>query len=88
MALDFNSGYGLLLKRVALSFIRAFLGVFLVGVLNIASSVANTHDWSAGKAAVVALISAAVVAGIKAVQELLALGSSPSPQTGTSALSE
>lgn len=88
MALDWNSGYGLFVKRVALSFVRAFLGVFVVGVLNIASNVANTHDWSAGKAALVALVSAAVVAGIKAVQELLALGSHPSPETGTSALSE
>lgn len=57
--------------RVTLSFVRAFLGVFIVGVLGIASNLANTHDWNAGKAALVALVSAAIVAGIRAAQSLL-----------------
>lgn len=55
------------LKKVALSFIRAFLGsviVFLVGL-------ATAPEWSFSKTAAVAALVAAVTAGLRAVQHVL-----------------
>ena len=58
--------------KLVTSFVRAFLGVFVVGVIGVGSDVANTHDWSAAKAALVALVSAAFVAGFRALQAAVA----------------
>jgi len=58
------------LKKVALSFIRAFgasLIVFAVGL-------ANAPEWSFSKAAGVAALLAAVTAGLRAVQHTLEQG--------------
>lgn len=84
MAFDFNSGYGLLAKRVALSFVRAFVGSLIVLIPGILAA----PDLTAAKALAVAALIGAVTAGVKAVQEFLALGKAPAPQAGTSALSE
>lgn len=56
-----------LIKRIAWSFVRAFLGVFIVGVAGVLAS----PDFSAGKAALIALVAAAVTAGIRAAQHVL-----------------
>src|SRR4051794_29283789 len=82
--LDFNSGYGLLAKRVALSFVRAFVGSFIVLVPGILAA----PDLSAAKALAVAAVIGAVTAGIRAVQEALALGRAPAPDSGSKALAE
>lgn len=55
------------LKRVALSFVRAFgasLITFLIGI-------AAAPDWSFSKAAAVGAIVAAVTAGLRAVQHVV-----------------
>ena len=83
MALDFNSGYGLLAKRVALSFVRAFVGSLIILLPGILAA----PDFSAAKALSISALIAAATAGVKAVQEFLALGSSPAPEQGASALS-
>lgn len=57
----------LFLKRVALSFIRAFgasLLTFLIGI-------AAAPEWSFSKAAAVAALVAAVTAGLRAVQHVI-----------------
>lgn len=62
------------LKRVALSFLRAFgasLLVFGVGL-------ANAPDWSFSRSAGVAALVAAVTAGLRAVQHALE-GGTPAP---------
>jgi len=57
----------LFLKRVALSFVRAFgasLLTFLIGI-------ATAPEWSFSKAAAVAALVAAVTAGLRAVQHAI-----------------
>jgi hypothetical protein len=54
-------------KKVALSFARAFLAAFAVGAVGIASS----PDFSAAKAALIALVIAALTAGLRAVQAIV-----------------
>jgi len=61
-------------KKVALSFARAFLATFLVGAVGIASS----PDFSTAKAALIALVVAAITAGLRAVQAIVE-GGSPGP---------
>lgn len=53
-------------KKVAFSFARAFLGAFAVGV----TGVLDAPNWEAGKAALVALVIASAVAGVRTVQVL------------------
>lgn len=53
-----------LLKACAFSFARAFLGVFIAGLAGVLAS----PDWNAGKAALVALSAASLVAGFRALQ--------------------
>ena len=55
-----------LLKAVGLSFLRAFIAVFIVGL----AGVVNAADWNAAKAALVALVVASITAGIRACQAL------------------
>lgn len=57
----------LFLKRVALSFLRAFASSLLV----FAVGLANAPDWSFSKSAGVAALVAAVTAGVRAVQHLV-----------------
>jgi len=54
-------------KKVALSFARAFLATFLVGAVGLAQS----PDFSSARAAGIALVVGAVTAGIRAVQAIV-----------------
>lgn len=54
-------------KRVGLSFVRAFIPVFILGVIPLWDQIV-AGDWDAGKSALIALISGAVTAGIRAAQ--------------------
>jgi hypothetical protein len=54
-------------KKLALSFVRAFAATFLVGAVGIASS----PDFSAAKAALIALVVGAITAGLRAVQAIV-----------------
>ncbi len=60
-------GGSVFFKKVVLSFVRAFVGVFIAGV----GGVFALPNWSASKAALVALSAAALTAGFRAVQALL-----------------
>lgn len=60
-----------LLKKIAWSFVRAFLGTFAVGVAGVLAS----PNFEAGKAALIALAVASVTAGIRAAQAILFAGS-------------
>ncbi len=51
-------------KKVAFSFIRAFIGAFLVLVPGILAA----PNWTAGKSAVVAAVIGALTAAVRAVQ--------------------
>lgn len=55
------------IKKVLYSFGRAFLATFLVGITGLLAA----PDWSAGKSAAVALVVAAVTAGVRAAQHVL-----------------
>ena len=61
---DFSGDF---LKKVALSFARAFIGAFIAG----ATGLLTVPDWNAGKAALVALVVAALTAGVRAVQHIV-----------------
>jgi len=61
------------LVKVALSFARAFVGAFIAG----ATGLLTVPDWTAGKAALVALIVAALTAGVRAVQALVGVETPP-----------
>lgn len=54
-------------KKVALSFARAFLATFIVG----AAGVASSPNFTTAKAALIALVVAAITAGLRAVQALV-----------------
>lgn len=54
-------------KKVALSFVRAFLSFFFVGAVGVASS----PDFSTAKAALIALVAGAITAGLRAVQAVV-----------------
>lgn len=56
-------------KRVGLSFARAFIPFLILGLVGAWDSFV-TGDVEAGKAAVIALISGAVTAGLRAIQAL------------------
>jgi hypothetical protein len=56
-------------KKCGLSFARAFIPAFILGVLPVWDAVA-AGDWNAGKAALLALITGAGTAGIRALQAL------------------
>lgn len=56
-------------KKVALSFVRAFVPFFVLGILPVWDSIV-AGDWDVAGAAVIALIGAAVTAGVRAVQAL------------------
>lgn len=53
--------------KIARVFAFSFLGVFLPALANIILDVSSTLDWSAAKAALVALVLAALSAAIRAV---------------------
>jgi hypothetical protein len=57
----------LFLKRVALSFVRAFAA----SLLTFGVGLANAPEWSFSKSAAVAALVAAVTAGFRAVQHTL-----------------
>jgi len=54
-------------KKIALSFARAFLATLLVGAVGIAQS----PDFSTAKAAGIALVVGALTAGLRAVQAIV-----------------
>lgn len=55
------------LKRVALSFVRAFAA----SLLTFAVGLANAPDWSFSRSAGIAALVGAVTAGVRAVQHLV-----------------
>lgn len=57
-----------LVRRVFHTFWQAFLAVFGLGSLGIISSVLSTHNFTDAKSAALALVVAAVAAGIAAVK--------------------
>ena len=52
-------------------FVFAFLGIFLPAVANIVLDASQTLDWSAAKAALVALVLASFAAGLRALVAFL-----------------
>lgn len=64
MNLDFTKDFA---KKLAYSFARAFIGAFLAGLTGLLA----VPDWNAGKAAAVALVVAALTAGVRAVQHVV-----------------
>lgn len=56
-----------LLVRAVKTFAQAFVAVFLLGVLNVISSLLSTGNFSAAKSALVALVTAALAAGVSAL---------------------
>lgn len=66
-------------KKIGLSFARAFIAFFVLGVVGAYDSFV-TGDVEAGKAAAVALITGAVAAGLRAAQALFTtLETPPAP---------
>lgn len=58
-------------RRVGMSFLRAFVVTFVLGLTDVISAVGpNATEWGAGKAALVALVVASVTAGVRAIQAL------------------
>jgi hypothetical protein len=57
--------------KVLRTFVFAFAGIFLTGLVNILADVSKTGDWSLAKTALVSLILAAVSAAIRAVVAFL-----------------
>jgi len=55
-----------LLTRAFKTFVQAFLAVFIAGLTPIINGITNT-GWSGSKAALVALVSGALAAGISAL---------------------
>lgn len=66
------------LEKIALSFARAFLAVFIAGV----TGLLMVPDWNAAKSAAIALIVAAVTAGLRAVQHVVFDGPVPPVSSG------
>lgn len=56
-------------KKVGLEFARTFVVVFILGAATVTDQVVG-GDWNAGKSALIALIAAAVTAGLRAAQAL------------------
>lgn len=54
-------------KRAFHTFTQGFIVVFLAGVYNVAD-ILGKQGWSAGKSALVALVGAAVMAGLSALK--------------------
>ena len=59
-----------LVGRMVVAFVSSFVAILVPGLLSLLSDAANTHDWSAAKAALVALISAAFVAAFAAARAI------------------
>lgn len=57
--------------KVLRTFVFAFLGIFLPALANIVLDLSNTLDWSAAKAAIVALVLASFSAAIRAIVAFL-----------------
>ena len=57
--------------RVVHTFWQSFLGVFLLGITTVLSSLLSTHNFSDARSALVALVVAAVAAAFSAVKAAL-----------------
>lgn len=57
-------------RKVGLEFARTFLTVFVLGVIPVASNLADTKDWDTARAALLALVAAAITAALRAAQAL------------------
>lgn len=66
------------IKEVVRVFVFAFLGFFIAG----AQGILYMPDWNAQRAALLALVGAALSAGAKAVIDLLTKGVYPAPSVG------
>ena len=64
MNFQFDSAF---LKKLGLSFARAFIGAFIAGLTGLLA----VPNWNAAKAAGVALVVAALTAGVRAVQHVV-----------------
>jgi hypothetical protein len=60
------------LRRVIHTFYQTFLGVFLLGISGVLSSLLSTGDWNAAASALLSLAAAALAAAISAVKNGLA----------------
>jgi hypothetical protein len=56
--------------RYTLSFVRAFVGVLVPGLIALALNLNATHNLDAAKVALFALVGGAVAAGIRVVQSM------------------
>jgi len=63
-------------KKVGLSFLRAFVVFFVLGVIPLWDQIV-AGDWDAGKAALIALVGGAGTAGLRAIQALFTTFESP-----------
>jgi hypothetical protein len=67
-------------KRVGMSFLRAFVGAFALGITGVFGSLGEAgSDFTAGKSALIALIVAAIAAGLRAAQALFTTIETPPP---------
>lgn len=58
-------------RKVALSFLRAFVAVFVLGLTGVVDALGpEGTDWNAAKSALVALVLAGLTAGVRALQAL------------------
>jgi hypothetical protein len=60
------------------SFVRAFLGAFIVSVVGLLTA----SEFSVSRSLLIGVVVGAVVAGVRAVQGILTPGDVPAPQTG------
>jgi hypothetical protein len=58
------------IKKIAFSFARAFLGIFIAGISGIGQDFLSTHDWNTLKSALLALVVAGIIAGFRALQHV------------------
>ena len=73
-----SSLFGDEVGKYADSFLRAFLGAFLVAI----TGALNAPDLSTAKSLAVAAITGAIAAGFRALQATVTKGENPAPQTG------
>lgn len=57
--------------KILRTFVFAFLGIFLAGLVNIITDLSSTMDWSVARTALVSLVLAACAAGVRAVVAVL-----------------
>ncbi len=65
-------------KKVGLSFLRAFVATFAIGITGVFASLGEQgSNFGAGKTALIALVVAAIAAGLRAAQALFTTAETP-----------